>query len=55
VRDRTVADVRVLVTQIGNGGGRDQYTVEFSGVERFGLRKDRLRFLTPPTTSAEER
>ncbi len=35
VRDRTAADVHVLVTTQGTGGGGIQYSLKFIGLDRF--------------------
>lgn len=56
VRDRTVADVHVLVTDINTGAGGDKFTIELVGLGRFAGRADTLRFVSLPTqTSAERR
>ena len=49
VRDRTDADVHVLVTRIGTGAGGSQYTINFVGVGRFAGRSDTLQYVTQPT------
>jgi hypothetical protein len=54
VRDRTVADVHVLVTQIGTGAGGDEYTIELVGLGRFAPRADTLRFISQPTATDDE-
>ena len=56
VRDRTVADVHVLVTSIGTGGGGDEYTLAFIGQRALAARTDTLRAVTLSTfTEVEER
>ena len=35
VRDRTLADVHVLITTQATGGGGTEYTLKFIGLERF--------------------
>lgn len=56
VRDRTAADVHVLVTSIGTGAGGDELTIELIGLASFAGRADTLRVRTSPTqTSAERR
>jgi hypothetical protein len=56
VRDRTVADVHVLVTSIGTGGGGDEYTLAFIGQRALAARTDTLRAVTLSTfTDVEER
>jgi hypothetical protein len=55
VRDRQVADVQVLVTAQGSGGGR-AYTLEFIGRGRFEEIDNTLAFNVPQTaTESEER
>ena len=56
VRDRTVSDVHVLVTQIGTGAGGTEYTVNLVGQGRFAARNDTVAFSSVPgMTSAERR
>ena len=49
VRDRADADVHVLVTQIGTGGGGSQYTLLFLGARSFSGRVDTLQYISSPT------
>lgn len=55
VRERTAADVHLLVTSQGAGAGGDQYTMAFIGQRAAGGRADTLRFTTAPTTTSDER
>ena len=48
VRDRTVADVHILVTQIGTGGGGSEYTINLLGIESFAALSDTIRIVTEP-------
>ena len=54
VRDRTDADVHVLVTQIGTGGGGSRYTVLFLGARSFVGRTDTLQYVSAPTNVEAE-
>jgi hypothetical protein len=49
VRDRADADVHVLVTRIGTGGGGNQYTVNLVGLGTFAGRSDTLVHVTRAT------
>lgn len=55
VRDRTVADVHVLVTTQGTGGGGSAWTVKFIGLGRFDKVDRTLTFNTGPTASDDDR
>lgn len=55
VRDRTVADVHVLVTTQGTGGGGTSWTVNFIGVGSFTGQDRTLAFSTPQTATADDR
>jgi len=56
VRDRQDAQVHVLVTGRGTGGGGREFTLTFFGRERFALRHDTLTTVTSQTaTDAEAR
>lgn len=46
VRDRTVADVHILVAGENTGGGGERYTLTFVGLRRFASREDTLVFTT---------
>ena len=48
VRDRTVADVHVLVTTQETGGGGREYTVKFIGQDRFVSVEQTLRYFASP-------
>lgn len=48
VRDRTAADVHVLVTQLGTAAGGDEYTIDFQGQGAFAMLGDTLHFVSPP-------
>ncbi len=49
VRDRTDADVHVLVTRIPTGAGGVQHTVDFLGARAFAGRSDTLLYVSAPT------
>jgi hypothetical protein len=53
VRDRTAADVHLLITRQGTGGGGDSYTLAFYGQRRFEGVSDTLS-LTMPQGSTED-
>lgn len=56
VRNRQAADVQVLVTVQGTGGGGNQATLDFIGRGRFAETENRITFQTSPTaTESEER
>jgi hypothetical protein len=55
VRDRTVADVHLLVTTQGTGGGGSAWTLKFIGLGRFDKIDNTLTFTTPQTATADER
>lgn len=54
VRDRTVADVHILVTSQDAGGGGDQFTLAFIGQRSFTGRGDTLTFTTNATSTRDE-
>ena len=54
VRDRTVADVHILVTQQDGAGNSETYTLAFIGQRAFAGRSDTLFFATNPTTTQDE-
>ncbi|HEY3287198.1 MAG TPA: hypothetical protein VGJ96_08770 [Gemmatimonadaceae bacterium] len=54
VRDRTVADVHVLVTSTRAGAGGEQFTAAFLGARAFAGRGDTLTFTTNPTSTGDE-
>ena len=45
VRDRTDADVHLLITSLDTGGGGEEYTLSFVGLGDFAGRGDTLRFV----------
>ncbi len=55
VRDRAVADVHVLVTTQGTGGGGTAWTTKFIGLGRFDKVDRTLTFSTGPTASSDDR
>jgi hypothetical protein len=55
VRDRSVADVHVLVTSQDAGAGGSEYTLAFIGLRSMVTRGDTLTFTTDPTTTSDER
>jgi hypothetical protein len=55
VRDRTVADVHVLLTQQATGGGGNAYTLAFYGQRRFEGVSDTLTLVQPQGTTEDER
>lgn len=54
VRDRTAADVHVLVTSQDAGGGGEQFTLAFLGQRQYAGRGDTLAFTTNATTTDDE-
>lgn len=54
VRDRTVADVHLLVTTQSTGGGGTEFTLAFLGQQRFAGLADTLRHVAPPTNSSDD-
>ncbi|MCA1559084.1 MAG: DUF481 domain-containing protein [Acidobacteria bacterium] len=55
VRDRTAADVHVLVTTEGTGGGGTQYTLKFIGLGRFKGVDNSLTYSAPQTATSDAR
>ncbi len=55
VRDRTAADVHVLITSQGTGGGGIEYTLKFIGLGRFRDIDNSLTFSAPQTATFDER
>ena len=53
VRDRTVADVHVLLTRLGTGAGGQEYTIVLLGQGRFAAERDTLRVTTPPNQASD--
>lgn len=54
VRDRTVADVHLLITGSETGGGGDVFTLDFLGVGALEDADDRLQLTTASTSTDEE-
>jgi hypothetical protein len=54
VRDRTAADVHVLVTSQATGGGGREFTLAFLGQRRFAGVGDTLRVVAPQGATADE-
>jgi hypothetical protein len=54
VRDRSDADLHVLVTSQRTGSGGDEYTFQFIGLRSFTGRDDRLRFSSSGTDTADQ-
>jgi hypothetical protein len=55
VRDRTAADVHVLVTTQGTGGGGMAWNLKFIGQDFFQDRDHTLTFTTPTTATEDDR
>jgi hypothetical protein len=55
VRDRTAADVHVLVTTEGTGGGGTQYTLKFIGLGRFKGVDNSLSYSAPQAATSDAR
>jgi hypothetical protein len=55
VRDRKDAEVHVLVTTRGTGGGGTEYTFNFIGLGRFAGIDDELKAATQQTDTSDER
>lgn len=49
VRDRTAADVHVLVTRLNTGAGGSEYTIDLVGRGPFAALADTLRYVTRPS------
>ncbi len=54
VRDRQDADLHVLVTAQGTGGGGREFTFSFIGLERFAGREDTLLYVSSGTDTDNE-
>jgi hypothetical protein len=54
VRDRSDAQVHVLVTEESTGGGGNAYTASFIGLGRFAGRVDTLAFFAPDASTEDE-
>jgi hypothetical protein len=55
VRDRKDADVHILVTTQGTGGGGTEYVFKFIGLGRFANVDDELKYASQQTNTREER
>ena len=55
VRDRTLADVHVLITTQATGGGGTQYTLKFIGLDRFKGLENSLTYSASQTSTPDER
>lgn len=55
VRDRTEADVHILITTQSTGGGGTEYTIKFIGLGRFAGVEQTLKQVTPSTSTSDER
>ena len=55
VRDREAADVHVLITTQGTGGGGTEYTLKFIGLDRFKGIDNSLTYVAPQTATPDER
>ncbi len=54
VRDRTVAQVHVIATQLSTGGGGSEITLKFIGLKEFAGVDDEVRFTTPMGASSDD-
>ena len=54
MRDRADADVHVLVTSQGTGGGGSEYTLKFIGLGRFANVEQTLRYFSTNTSTSDE-
>lgn len=55
VRDRTEADVHLLLTRQTTGGGGTEFSVSFIGLNRFTGADVMLTYVAPQTSTADER
>jgi hypothetical protein len=55
VRDRTVADLHILVTTQSTGGGGTSWTLKFIGLGRFDKQDRTLTFTTAQTATSDDR
>lgn len=54
VRDRTEADVHVLISQQGTGGGGNEYTMSFIGLGTYEDLKNELRYFSNKVDTQDE-
>jgi hypothetical protein len=54
VRDRMVADVQMIVTTMSNGGGGEEYTLQFIGLKRFADCSDTIVINTAADATSDE-
>ena len=54
MRDRADADVHVLVTSQGTGGGGNEYTLKFIGLGRFAKVEQTLQYFSTNTATSDE-
>lgn len=54
VRDRTDADVHLLITTLDTGAGGEEFTINFVGRGSFAGRNDTLRFVSHSTDTFDE-
>ena len=54
MRDRADADVHVLVTSQGTGGGGSEYTLKFIGLGRFERVEQTLKYVSTNTSTSDE-
>lgn len=54
VRDRKVADVQIIVSTMGNGGGGSEYMMQFIGIGKYAHLKDTLKFNTKADDTWDE-
>jgi hypothetical protein len=55
VRDRTVADVHLLVTTQGTGGGGTEYVLNFIGLRAFAQTVDTLKYVASVNATDDDR
>lgn len=55
VRDRAAADIHLLMTGQTTGSGGQEYTLTFIGLRQFAGLTDTLKYVSPPSTTDDER
>lgn len=55
MRDRKDADVHLLITTQGTGGGGTEYTLKFIGLGPFAGVEQTLKYIAPQTATSDER